>query len=585
MVALSMVAILVVAAMVLDFGIARLDRQQNKSVADSAVAAGMRGLDRGDGKAHAFSGVCQALGFLKANKPALASLNWAACSDPQKLAAACQWNDPTTHAVFSGAAGGVSVEIRSPYDLATSGWPEEQLSTLAADQLTPEDSCDQLAVVVRQTRQPGLGSLATDSDLTTSVRSVGRVTEGTDDGQPVALLLLERRGCSTAEVNGANSYVRVLNSGPVPGLVHSDSTGEACTGNQRILVGDHPNGIIAKSGANGPGLVRIRALGTVYGTFSYDSATNVVAQGGAISPGPLVGRRPVDFRYMAAASAAIADYETQADGAGVGWTTKGCDATASSLAAVTDRLWINCGSRSFNTPDVTINASSVFFDAKSVAASDLAIPNARRVYVRGDTSPNGKAVSVQGSSFSMGQGSGAGSCPDTMTTPTLTRTRLVLGAGSFFTNSSGTVKLCSTTVVLRGGVAGGCVPAVYGTAPSDTVGCNGRLSMGGPTDWTAPNEVQGQATAADWNDFEDLALWGEAGGAHDVGGGGFMRLSGIFFLPNGDFKVHGGAGQNVKNSQYIARHFRADGGSILELQPNPYDVIGVPTLTAFTLVR
>ena len=64
-----------------------------------------------------------------------------------------------------------------------------------------------------------------------------------------------------------------------------------------------------------------------------------------------------------------------------------------------------------------------------------------------------------------------------------------------------------------------------------------------------------------------------------------MRLSGVFFLPNGEFKVHGGASQEVRNSQYVARKFRADGGSALDMQPNPYDVVGLPLLSGFTLVR
>lgn len=586
MVALSMVTILVAAAMVLDFGIARLDRQQNKAVADSAVTAGMHGLDRGDGKPHAFSGVCQALDFLRANKPALSSLTWAPCSDPQKLATICQWGDTTTYARFTGSVDGVSVEISSPYTLANSGWPEEQLGSLAADQeAKPEDACDQVAVVVRQTRHPGLGSLATSKDLTTAVRSVGRVSEGTDDGQPVALLLLDRTGCDSITINGGNSYVRVLASGITAGLIHSDSNGQDCTGQQRILTGDHASGIIAFAGSNGaPGLVRVRAMGTAYAPFTYDSATNVVAQGGAIGPGPLVSRSPVDARYMSAAKAAISDYETQAATAGTGWTIKNCNTQASDLAAVTGKLWVDCNSnQSFDT-SVTLNASTIFFDTKSITSANLAMPNATRVYVRGDTATNGNAITENGGTFSMGQGSGNVSCPDTTTAPTLTRSRLILGAGSFSSNSSSTIKLCSTTVVLRGGLTGGCIPSTYGTAPTTTL-CNGRLTMAGQIDWTAPNKVQGQAAAADWQDFEDLALWGEGSGTHDVGGGGYMRLSGIFFLPNGDFQVHGGSGQNVKNSQYIARRFRADGGSKLELQPNPYDVIGVPTLTNFMLVR
>ncbi len=291
------------------------------------------------------------------------------------------------------------------------------------------------------------------------------------------------------------------------------------------------------------------------------------------------------MRYMAAARSAVTDYETQAASAGVGYTTKNCNTPAATLAAITGKLWISCGNNSFDTANVTLSASTVFFDAKSISAANLAMPNAQRVYVRGDTGPNANGISIQGSSFSMGAGSSNARCPETRTTPTLTRARLVIGAGTFFANPSSTVKLCGTTVVLRGGVTGGCIPATFGTAPSDTVTCNGRISMAGATDWTAPNKVTGAATAADWNDFEDFAVWAEARGSHDIGGGALMRLSGIFFLPNGDFKVHGGASQDVRNSQYIARHFRADGGSVLELQPNPYDVIGVPALTSFTMVR
>ena len=104
--------------------------------------------------------------------------------------------------------------------------------------------------------------------------------------------------------------------------------------------------------------------------------------------------------------------------------------------------------------------------------------------------------------------------------------------------------------------------------------------MNGTTDWTAPNKVAGQATPADWLDFEDIAFWTEANGSHDSAAAAHAPV-GVFFLPNGEFKVHGGAGQDMRNSQYIARYFRADGGSPLEIQPNPYDVIGVPALTGF----
>ena len=64
-----------------------------------------------------------------------------------------------------------------------------------------------------------------------------------------------------------------------------------------------------------------------------------------------------------------------------------------------------------------------------------------------------------------------------------------------------------------------------------------------------------------------------------------MHLSGVFMMPNGEFKVHGGGTQDVRNSQYIARKFRADGGSELLMQPNPYDVVTIPIIGGFSLVR
>ena len=55
-VALSMVMLLVTAAMVLDFGVVRVDRQRAKSTADSAVMAGMRAADGKTGDVYSFPG-------------------------------------------------------------------------------------------------------------------------------------------------------------------------------------------------------------------------------------------------------------------------------------------------------------------------------------------------------------------------------------------------------------------------------------------------------------------------------------------------------------------------------------------------
>lgn len=132
----------------------------------------------------------------------------------------------------------------------------------------------------------------------------------------------------------------------------------------------------------------------------------------------------------------------------------------------------------------------------------------------------------------------------------------------------------------------GCTPASGGTAPVTTT-CNGTLKItGGDIDWTAPNAVGEHATPVDWRQHEDLALWTETSGVHNIGGGGFMHLGGVFMLPNAfPFKLHGGGDQDILNSQYIARTLWATGNGTLAMAPDADDVVTFPVLSGFTLVR
>ena len=66
-----MIFLLIGTAMVLDFGLVRLDRQENKSAADTAVMAGLRFADGGDTDVYTERAVCGALSFLKANQAAI----------------------------------------------------------------------------------------------------------------------------------------------------------------------------------------------------------------------------------------------------------------------------------------------------------------------------------------------------------------------------------------------------------------------------------------------------------------------------------------------------------------------------------
>ena len=148
MVSAAILGLLIVVAMVLDFGLARLDRQVNKSAADDAVAAGIQGFNKGDGKVYSYKGVCEALEFLKANVRPLSALSYSACATPSNLGKVCKDSDPTTHASYtSPLTNGFVVTIKSPYTLPDPGFSEDGLASLSGDTGAP---CNQLAVIIQQ---------------------------------------------------------------------------------------------------------------------------------------------------------------------------------------------------------------------------------------------------------------------------------------------------------------------------------------------------------------------------------------------------------------------------------------------------
>ena len=113
------------------------------------------------------------------------------------------------------------------------------------------------------------------------------------------------------------------------------------------------------------------------------------------------------------------------------------------------------------------------------------------------------------------------------------------------------------------------------------------MSGNGTIDWTAPNNVDDlvKATNADHLDLEDLALWDETYDTQNVGGGGYMHLSGVFAAPNAvPFKLNGGATQDVKNSQYVVRQLWSTGNGTLSMQPLPSLPVAPPKFE-YTMVR
>ena len=214
MVALSLTFVMLSVAMVLDFGLVRLDRQTLKSVSDQAAMAGIARGDGATGDVYTYRAVCGALAHLQgrpqfAPDGAFTGLPDGPCAAATLAAninVKCQAANPATHLAYDQTVvhGGVTyqVKLNAPYDPTEGGWTEEDLSSVTIDQSTM-GGCDQVGVQIFETREPGLGSMATSSDLQVGVRSAARALIGSEDDMAPALILLERHACSAVTAGGA----------------------------------------------------------------------------------------------------------------------------------------------------------------------------------------------------------------------------------------------------------------------------------------------------------------------------------------------------------------------------------------------
>lgn len=587
-VALSMTGLLIITAMVLDFGLLRIDRQIDRSAADEATLAGLHGLNTGDGIPHPYVGVCAAVRYLKANSDRFSgvdeSTGWTnglgaatanGCTSTALSNMACVPTDKSSWAKWHWAGVvdglGLDVTIESGYDLATHPWQEDSLPATSGDNgATEYGGCDQLAVTVAQSRKPGLGSLATSSDLKTSIRSVGRIKSVPGDSAP-AMLLLKRTGCPVLKTgsNGGGSYVHVEgavapNGKTQPGTIHADSDGSGCSGS--IYGGLGPNGIVAYGAplASNPtaadptkpgSITSVAAANGLTGTVLRDSLSNVHGAStldGSGSPNEVAGRRLVtrrlvDERFFPAVKPAIAAasqvFASGASATPPGWTpltaSNLCKPTqaevnasvATANSASSGRLYIGCTSNSGfegSGTTLTIGASQVYFKGKVAPASGLALrlPNATKVYV-GNHADKPDAISVSNNtSFRVNDGpsnlDGTGKC----TTGQLPSKAIMFIRSGQFKQTGGLLRMCRTTVMMLGGQADGCVPTSTGAAPTSTpcsASVNGGLGTsqfsqnGGDIDWTAPDTLDAVTDPVTGDPLAvAVAAWHDVNGPEDL---------------------------------------------------------------------
>lgn len=556
--------LLVIAALVVDIGLVRVDRQIDKSGADAATLAGLHGLNGGDASPRPFVGVCTAVRYLQTNNKRFEAMSettgsWTngndvavpsanPCTDPVYQAQSCTSGDLATWAKFSWTTtldgAPFNVVIQSGYLTSTSsGFSEDSLPAASAENDDSGGGCNQLAVLINQQRTAGLGSLATDDNLKTSIRSVGRVKQDTGGYAP-AMLLLERDTCpvltggsgsggSTIHVMGAES----TDGKTQPGTIHSDSSANSgCSGgsNQNIFLGKGANGIVAYAApvAGSPGTPDPTKPGQLtsyagsigrplnYVIDTHTTLINAYAASGinAAAPGthsapvgmPRVTRSPVDLRYFTGVKGAISSANsifTTVTAATPGYVQlNNCSPTQANIDALNltaaSQLYVNCNGafQGPNNADLTIGAGRIVFRGSIDPRGIHQFPNATHVYVNGVAS--GDALNISNNrGFRMhyaGRTSGTGDCSTTRPpSGSPSRAIMFIRNGRFSQSGTGQLQLCNTTVIMMNGRADGCVPASAGSAPTATpcAGVNsgrgdGYLGQqGGTIDWTAPDNI------------------------------------------------------------------------------------------------
>lgn len=601
LIALFLTVLLIATAMVLDFGLARVDRQVNKSSADSAAMAGAYALNGDSEVAYPFRGVCTAVRYLKVNDARFATMtpdtgDWTdASATPASFEDGCASelmdeqcipSDPSSWARFTwtGDYQGepVAVTIQSGYSLTSaegSAWREESLPAVLADNEDEAGGCFQLAVIVSQERDPGFGSLATQADLRTAVRSVTRVAP-VPGGNAPAMLLLRQTGCPVLGTGGSGggSFIHVLGAESddgktQPGTIHADASGASCTGGstKNIFWGRDVGGIVAYAapGSGEPGEISSTAVFNNFSSSSgvvRDADANVYAATGvdadnpgdplAIQPRGPVTRKPVDDRYLGSVS----------DSSGVRGIVAAAQAnifgrTASQLEAVGFRVTDACDSQKeiaevptvpppdeprllyVDCPGAALKAigsltgwETIVFNGSLDPTSEISAPDANKVYVFGGT---GSAINIQNdsSAFSMNtadtlatSGDIVGNC---VTDPLLGEQGLLVVRDGNIVQNGGMLRLCNTTVVMMSGEDDACLPANPGEPPKPlpcggTIGTGQIDKNGGAIDWTAPNQQEimtlpdgspDPAKAPLWTSLdgpEDLAFWSESSSSSSV---------------------------------------------------------------------
>lgn len=632
-VAVTLIMLLLLAALVIDIGLARVDRQANQSAADLSATAGVLNLDRT--QANAYRSVCEsAWEYFLQNTPDADPSAPSRCAEYIDTLFAC---DPTVDSpAKSWTSGPYTFEIKIPVLDADPRMAGQSFNA----EVDGPDPCDRVGISVTRDRQYIFAGIAGFGSASPVADAVARSAGAGDSGEFATLIILAQETCNALTTDGQGTIIvqNLEYTDPVtgevklfPGMITADSDGTASGGSQ----GCGNNRYVVDAGANGricAGVEETRAIDILTNdSLPCDSMPQTLwtpaseakdadpsdraATPPRIEPEPLPGNRitraPVEHRYNCRSdyySAGAVQHPDPTDPERVA----GCD---TGNAPHVDNLVARFQTRT--NAQMTAMGFRVVSGAACRNWKTISVSTATHTAAAGvfsgkwyfDCTGGNKLAVATGEIFAWTGGLGVGSSDNI----------LVINGGISQTGT-GRIRLNTQAVAVNPRCPTPCDPDLdaivyFRSGDLETSGSGGVQIYGAftyfhtgaikssadITDWIAP---VGTAYDDDGNAvnctaytglpvpscFEDLAAWTNNAGEHSLGGQGVMNIDGIFFTPNAgrtgttQFDLNGGTNQFLAHAQFFSYRLRVTGGGVIRMVPDPSRILEIP-LTGGGLIR
>lgn len=540
-------ALLTVAALVVDIGYVRAAARRNQSIVDLSILAAGNKLSESD--------------YLAACVNVINTLNVNARQMPviDATAFCTQGGNDVTKTVCSlpgtglGQAkpkvtsGAYTVELHFPVPLS------EIWNSKYGDGLKDGQPCQRMRLLLTSKEPAFFGGVA-GSKGHSVVRSA-TLRSKTDPRERVpALWLLDPYGCTPLAASGGSRVtVGVTSPTVVPGIIKLDSDGSACSSNQNTISSTGASTLIQAVPTSGSPRGMISLFGLPPGATSCVAPICDMADvsGGRLVPQPTgsterATRAPVDWRFNCKSS--YPSYHGLAiDGCTEGnptyldtlRTTMGTTGTPSGF-----KRWTTNGYSCNPSGAVTVPVDNWYIDCNG----GLSIGNGTTLTFEGGNIVMDKGLTMTGGVFNVNSTVNADDLATTCAPLTFT--------SSCFTSSSEDAAF----IYMRDGswdITGG----VLNLHRVSVFQQNGYVKVSSATpNWTAPTE----------GPFAQLSLWSEkSSNKFQINGGAGISLEGIFFTPEADpLSLSGGGDWGQLSAQFISYRVAVSGGGTLTMAPN-----------------